>query len=70
VTRRRVRLRRHYVSTDYNVTEPGYPGNYSGAFMLDDTQEIVEVDWSIPGEVCVTYLETDDPRLPHPGPRA
>lgn len=66
MNRRRVRLRRHYVSTDWSVTEADYPGNVSGAFMMDDTQQIVDVDWSVPGEVCVTYLEADPG---HPAPR-
>jgi hypothetical protein len=64
VTRRRVRLHRMWVSTDYNTEEdPEYPGAFSGAFMLDDTQQIVDVDWSVPGEVCVTYLGPDDNRM-------
>lgn len=58
--RRRFHLRRQFVGTDYDPNEPEYPGNISGPFMLDDdTQQIVDVDWSTPGEVWVTYLETD-----------
>jgi hypothetical protein len=59
MTRRRVHVRRYYVRTDYDAAEPEYLGLRSGAFMLDDNQQIVDVDWSVPGEVCVTYLEPD-----------
>lgn len=58
-----MRLHRAWFSTDYNAEEdPEYVGAYSGAFMLDDNQQIVDVDWSVPGEVCVTYLGPDDYR--------
>lgn len=63
MTRRRVRLMRMWVKTDYDPTQdPDYVGAYSGAFMVDDNQQIVDVDWSVPGEVCVTYLTPDSDR--------
>lgn len=56
-----MRLHRMWFSTDYNTEEdPQYVGSFSGAFMLDDNQQIVDVDWSVPGEVCITYLSPDD----------
>jgi hypothetical protein len=59
VSRRQVRLHRMWFSTDYDPQEdPEYHGAYSQPFMLDDTQQIVDVDWSVPGEVCVTVLRS------------
>lgn len=56
---RRVRLHRVFIRTDYNPDDPEYLGALSAPFMDDDNAEIVGVDWSVPGEVEVTYLEAD-----------
>jgi hypothetical protein len=54
-----VQVRRQYLRTDYDPAEPERLGNKSSGFLLDDGQQIVDVDWSVPGEVCITYLEPD-----------
>lgn len=62
MTRRRVRLTRMWVKTDYDPKDPEYVGAHSSAFMAEDNRQIVNVDWSVPGEVCITYLRPDDNR--------
>lgn len=45
-----------WFSTDYDADEPEYLGAVSESFFVGDEQKIVDVDWSVPGEVQVTYL--------------
>lgn len=59
-TMRKVRLTRAWFSTDYDmddVDNPEYLGAVSEPFMAGGGREIVDVDWSIPGEVQVTFME-------------
>ena len=62
MTRSRVKLRRLVFSVTYDAD--GDQALYSAPFILDDEQEIVGVDWSVPGEVEVTYLVPDAPTPP------
>lgn len=46
---------RMFVKTDRNPEEdPDYVGLFSGPFMVEDLDQIVDVDWSVPGEVQIT----------------
>lgn len=55
MTRRKVRLMRMWVKTDRDLEQdPDYLGAFSGPFMVDDLDQIVDVDWSVPGEVQIT----------------
>lgn len=66
--RRRVKVHRMTFSTDYDPgVDPEYQGNWSEPFMVGEEDEIVNVDWSVPGEVEVTYLSTSRPEFPTPG---
>lgn len=59
MTRQRKKLHRMWFSTDYDATDvdsPEYLGAVSETFLVGEEQEIVDVDWSVPGEVQVTYL--------------
>jgi hypothetical protein len=57
VTVRLQRLLRIEYGTDYSADEPEYPGNFSDPFPAEDNQRrIVDVDWSKPGYVTVTWL--------------
>lgn len=54
---RKQRLLRMEYGTDYADSEPEYPGNFSDPFpAADSTRVIVDVDWSKPGYVTVTWL--------------
>lgn len=62
MSRRTVRLMRMIVATDHNPQEdPDYIGIFSGPFVVEDLDSIVDVDWSVPGEVQVTLA------VPHRG---
>lgn len=51
------RLLRVEYGTDYDATQPEYPGNFSDPFpAADNTRTIVDVDWSTPGYVVITWL--------------
>lgn len=51
------RLMRIQYGTDYSDREPEDQGNFSDPFpAADDTRQIVDVDWSEPGFVTVTWL--------------
>jgi hypothetical protein len=55
VSRRTVRLMRMVLATDRDPAEdPDYLGMFSGPFRVEDLDSIVDVDWSVPGEVQVT----------------
>lgn len=56
---RRVKLRRMLFATDVDPDDEQYLGTVSEPFMVGGGREIVDVDWSVPGEVQVTFLETD-----------
>ena len=56
VNRRTVRLMRMTVPTDISADDPDYWGAFSGPFVVEDDRQIVDVDWSVHGEVTVTYL--------------
>lgn len=57
MTRRRVQVMRMTLNTDRNPDDPEHQGSFSDVFMVDnDRQEVVAVDWSVPGEVTVTLL--------------
>lgn len=58
MTRRAVQLMRMTLKTDRRAEDPeNYWGSFSDPFMVDDaSQEVVAVDWSVPGEVTVTLL--------------
>lgn len=46
---------RMWVKTDRDLEQdPDYLGAFSGPFMVDDLDQIVDVDWSVPGEVQIT----------------
>jgi hypothetical protein len=51
-------LMRTWYKTDRNVEEdPDYVGAFSTVFPpVNNSRQIVNVDWSVPGEVEVTYL--------------
>lgn len=54
---RQQRLLRIEYGTDYSDAQPEYPGNFSDPFpAADDTRKIVDVDWSNPGYVTITWL--------------
>ncbi len=49
-----------WFSTDWDmddVDNPEYLGAVSEPFMTGGAREIVDVDWSVPGEVQVTFME-------------
>lgn len=55
MTRRKVRLMRMVLSTDRDPEEdPDYLGMFSDPFRVEDLDQIVDVDWSVPGEVQIT----------------
>jgi hypothetical protein len=48
---------RSWYPTDVSADDPEYVGSFSDPFPAeDDTRRIVDVDWSTPGEVQVTWL--------------
>jgi hypothetical protein len=52
-------LMRTWYKTDATDEEPEYGGVFSGSIpdrAFEDGTKIVDVDWSVRGEVCVTYL--------------
>lgn len=62
MTRRKVRLMRMVLNTDRDPEEdPDYLGMFSAPFMVQDLDSIVDVDWSVPGEVQITLA------VPHTG---
>lgn len=51
------RLQRTWYATDATPDDPDYIGAFSDPFPAEDaTRKIVDVDWSKPGEVMVTWL--------------
>lgn len=42
--------------TDVDVAEPDYVGKFSETLRISADSQIVGVDWSVRGEVTVTYL--------------
>ena len=48
-------MRTHY-KTDYDPDEPEYNGKFSASLPLNEDGQIVNVDWSEPGWVEVTWL--------------
>ena len=51
------RLHRTWYSTDVDPADPGYVGAFSDRFPAESaSRRIVDVDWSTPGEVQVTWL--------------
>lgn len=57
MTRRKVQAMRLILSTDYSAEKDAECiGSFSGDFMIEDPADIVDVDWSVPGEVQVTLV--------------
>lgn len=57
MTRRTVQVMRLVLDTDRIPDEdPEYIGAFSDPFVIGEPQEVVAVDWSVPGEVTVTLL--------------
>lgn len=57
MSRRKVQVMRMILSTDYSTEEDAECiGSFSGDFMIEDPSDIVDVDWSVPGEVQVTLV--------------
>lgn len=56
MTTRTKRLVRTWYRTDVDTNDPEYVGTRSAPIPASVTDEIVAVDWSVPGEVQVTYL--------------
>jgi hypothetical protein len=51
------RLMRTWYATDVTADDPAYLGAFSAPFPAEEpTRRIVDVDWSTPGEVMVTWL--------------
>ena len=57
MTNNRQRLMQVVYETDYDPSDPEYPGRFSTPFPAEEAgRRIVTVDWSTPGEVSVTWL--------------
>lgn len=50
------------VATDVLLEDPDYRGSFSTTFRIPPGSQIVGVDWSMEGEVTLTYL------IPGPSP--
>ena len=51
-----VRLMRTWYKTDVTEDDPTYKGSFSAPFPAQMAAKIVHVDWSVRGEVEVTYV--------------
>lgn len=57
MTRRTVQVMRMILSTDYSAEDGAECiGSFSGDFRIEDPADIVDVDWSVPGEVQITLV--------------
>lgn len=50
-------LMRMTVPTDVSDDDPEYRGSFSDGFRISEGSQVIAADWSVRGEVTITYLK-------------